>query len=180
MLSLLPVLLACAITEPPSTGAASPAPAIAYSVLEAPDRRVRAPDPRMRNLLVEGFYRSPTFAALLTALNDSNVIVYIETTMTLPKETRGRITIVPLSGKKEERYLRIQIKHDLSKREAIALIGHEMRHALEIADATEVRDIGGLIKLYERIGHSSGGEHTYDTVAAQDTGRKILGELLRS
>jgi hypothetical protein len=179
MLSLLPVLLTCAITEPPSTGAASPAPAIAYTVLEAPDRRVRAPDARMRSLLAEGFHRSPTFASLLTALNDSNVIVYIETTMTLPKETRGRITIVPLTGK-DDRYLRIQIRHDLSKREAIALIGHEMRHALEIADATEVRDIGGLIKLYERIGHSSGGEHTYDTVAAQDTGRKILGELLRS
>ena len=98
--------------------------------------------------------------------------------MTLPKETLGRITIVPIPGK--ERYLRIQIRHDLPKRAAIALIGHEMRHALEIAAAAHVRDVGGSIKLYEEIGHSSGGEHTYDTVAAQDTGRKVLSELVGS
>jgi len=52
-----------------------------------------------------------------------------------------------------------------------------MQHALEVALATEVRDGTGLIQLYERIGHSSGGEHAYDTNAAQDTGRQVKREL---
>ena len=180
MISLLPVVLAttCAMTDPrPATApSASPSvPSASYLVLNAPERRVRAPDARVQSLLAYGFHRSSTFASLLTALNKSDVIVYIETVMTLPKETMGRITIVPLNGK--ERYLRVQIRTDLPRREAIALIGHEMRHALEIAEVPDARDAGGLIRLYERIGHSSGGEHSYDTSAARDTGRKILSEL---
>jgi len=182
MLSLLPVVFAgmCAMIDPPTSSGSRITPAAAaaaYKMLEAPDRRVRAPESRLRALLEEGFHRSPTFAALLTAINDSDVIVYIETTMLLPKDTRGRITIVPLPGK-HERYLRIQIRYDLPRREAISLLGHEMRHALEIAAETGVRDSAGLIKLYERIGHSSGGDHTYDTTAAQDAGRQVLSELV--
>ena len=53
--------------------------------------------------------------------------------MILPKGTLGRLTMMPPAG--EYRYLRIQIRADLSRREAIALIGHEMQHAMEIAGA---------------------------------------------
>ena len=53
--------------------------------------------------------------------------------------------MLPLAG--EYRYLRVRIRNDLSRREAIALIGHELQHALEIADAIEVRDTTSLIKL---------------------------------
>ena len=95
--------------------------------------------------------------------------------MILPKDTMGRLTMMPLAG--DFRYLRVQIRADLSRREAIALIGHELQHALEIADAAEVRDSTGLIRLYERIGHASSGDHAYDTEAAQDTGRIVRREL---
>jgi hypothetical protein len=83
--------------------------------------------------------------------------------------------IVPLGG--PQRYVRIQIRPELPRRDAIALIGHEMRHALEIAEHPDVRNLDDMIRLYERIGHSSGGEHTYDTTAAQDAGRKVRSEL---
>lgn len=177
MISLLPVVLAttCAMADPP-TSAAPSVPSASYLVLNAPERRVRAPETRVQTLLAYGFHRSPTFASLLLALNKSDVIVYIESIMTLPRETMGRITLVPIASK--ERYLRIQIRGDLPRREAIALIGHEMRHALEIAEVPDARDADGLIRLYERIGHSSGGEHSYDTSAARDIGRKILSELV--
>jgi len=88
----------------------------------------------------------------------------------------GRLMIVPFGG--QTRYLRIQIRADLPQHDAIALIGHEMRHALEIAGCPEVRDDGDMIKLYERIGHPSGGEHSYDTNEAQETGRKVRSELI--
>jgi hypothetical protein len=177
MLSLLPVVLAtvCAAADPPAPHVTPSVPTAAYLVLDAPERRVRAPETRVRSLLAYGFHRSPTFADLLVSLNRSDVIIYIESVMTLPRDVMGRITIVPFAGK--DRYLRIQIRADLPRRDAIALLGHEMQHAMEIAGEPAARDALGLIKLYERIGHSSGGEHSYDTAAARDTGRRILGEM---
>jgi hypothetical protein len=168
MLALVDPLAAPAASTP----SVSPAH---YLLLNAPDRRVRATDARLRSLLAEGLNRSRTFASLVTALNHSDVIVYIESVMILPKGTLGRLTMMPLAG--EYRYLRIQIRADLSRRESIALIGHEMQHAMEIASAPEVRDSSAMIRLYERIGHASDGEHAYDTDAAQDMGRVVRREI---
>ena len=181
MPALLTVALTGAVTfadpspgpRPAVTAPAAPTPA--YLLLESPERRVRAPQMRVQSLLEEGLRRSPTFAALLNALARTDVIVYVESSMTLPKDTQGRLTMVPLSG--PQRYLRIQIRSDLTRFEGIALIAHEMRHALEIGEAADVRDPRSLIRLYERIGHSSGGEHAFDTDAAQDTGRQVRREL---
>jgi uncharacterized protein YoaH (UPF0181 family) len=178
MVSLLCVLLsgALALTDPSPAAPSPTIPTPAQLLLISPDRRVRAATSRVHELMAEGLRRSPTFASLMTDLNRTDVIVYIEQIMTLPKETLGRLTIVPRGDK--YRYLRIQIRADLPRNEAIALIAHEMRHALEVADDADVRDSVGLIRLYERIGHSIGGEHVYDTIAAQDTGRQVRRELL--
>ena len=157
---------------PSPTSTVSPAH---YLLLNAPDRRVRATDLRLQALIAEGLNRSRTFAGLVTAVNRTDVIVYIESALSLPKNTMGRLTMTPRTG--EFRYLRVQIRSDLSRREAIALIGHELQHALEIADAADVRDTTSLIRLYERIGHASAGDHAYDTNAAQDTGRVVRREL---
>jgi hypothetical protein len=161
-----------AAPTPSSVPSISPAH---HLLLSAPDRRVRVTDARLHSLMVEGMSRSPTFASLVTALNRTDVIVYIESMMVLPKGTLGRLSMMPLKG--DFRYLRIQIRAELSRREAIALIGHELRHAMEIAAETEVRDSSSLIRLYERIGNASTGEHAYDTEAAQDTGRIVRREL---
>jgi len=176
MVSLLPVVVCGALLLTGPTEPRSSMDAPSYALLTSPERRVRATDPRVKHYLAEGFERSVTFARLLTTLNATDVIVYVERVMTLPHDTMGRLTIVPVAT--AARYLRIQIRADLSTAEAIALIGHEMQHALEVADAPLVRDSGGLIALYERIGHSSGGEHVYDTEAAQNTGRQVRRELL--
>lgn len=176
MVSLLPAIVSGALVfsappdRPPSV------PARNYTLLVSPERRVRAADTRVQDLLATGLQRSATFARLLAALNDSDVIVYIERLMTLPGDTMGRLTIVPVAN--GQRYLRIQIRSDLPSTEAVALIGHEMRHALEVAEVPAVRDAESMIKLYRRIGHSSGGDHVYDTTAAQDTGRQVRRELL--
>jgi hypothetical protein len=182
MLSLLSVGLATfvAFGEPAAPAApASPSNSLSpahYLLLNASDRRVRVTDDRLRSLMAEGLRRSSTFAALVTALTHSDVIVYIESVMALPKNTIGRLTMMPMAG--EFRYLRVQIRAELSRREAIALIGHELQHALEIASETTVRDSTSLIKLYQRIGHVSGGQHSYDTEAAEDTGRVVRRELV--
>lgn len=179
MLSSLSVGLASIFAlAVPAAPTPSDAPSVSpahHLLLSAPDRRVRVTDARLRSLLAEGLNRSRTFEALVTALNRSDVIVYIESVMVLPKGTMGRLAMMPPAG--GFRYLRVQIRAELSRREAIALIGHELQHAMEIAMATDVRDASSMIRLYERIGHASAGEHSYDTEAAQDTGRIVRREL---
>jgi hypothetical protein len=175
MLSLLPVVFSGAVLMATPTDPVPSIPSPSQVLLTSPERRVRAADSIIQELLTDGLHRSPTFARLLTSLNRRDVIVYVERVMTLPRDTMGRLTIVPVLGR--QRYLRIQIRGDLSRSDAIALIGHEMTHALEVADDPDVRDSRSLATLYQRIGHSSGGEHVYDTMAARDTGRKVRREL---
>ena len=76
----------------------------------------------------------------------------------------------------ENRYVRIQIALRGAPEDTIALLGHELRHALEVAEAPSVSDDEGLTRLYQRIG-VSGGAHQFDTMAAQQAGRAVRKEL---
>jgi hypothetical protein len=168
MLSLLPALF-CA-------GLISSLPASRADLLESPYRHVRTTNPRVQHLLEMGVSRSPTFGSLLAVLNGSDVIVYIEQTDAMPKTLEGRLLLMPLAN--HQRYLRIQITRNGTPTDLIALIGHELRHAIEVADATDVRDERALERLYRRIGTPSASLHAYDTDAAQTTGRRVRKELL--
>jgi hypothetical protein len=74
----------------------SPRPAVTaymYRMLTAPDRNVRTFDRRVAGALVDGVRRSATLARLLTALDGSDVIAYIELTHDLPAVTQGRLVL---------------------------------------------------------------------------------------
>ena len=146
-----------------------------HAVMNAPDRHVRAADKVMAAAIARGMGRSGTFAHLVLALNKSDVIVYIESKRVLPTSIVGRLLLA--AGPEGTRYLRIQVSGPPESNDVIALVGHELRHALEVAESPGVRDEASLIALYERIGHPSTGMHQYDTAAAQDTGRVVKAEL---
>lgn len=178
MIWVLPALLTVALAAvPPSpTPAPGSVTAAAAALLATPDRRVRTTDSRLADLLVRGVKRSRTFGELVLALNRTDVIVYIEAASHLPNPVAGRLLLLPLAN--NQRYLRIQVRQDFTPDDLIALIGHELRHALEVAAAPGVRSQQALVELYERIGKSSSGHgHRYDTVAAQNTGRQVRSEL---
>ena len=119
---------------------------------------------------------SDAVADLVTAIHASNVIVYVEPSFSLPADMAGRILLQTTAG--EERYLRIQVRATLANDQLISVIGHELRHAVEVAADTSVVDDAGLRALYKRIGHVSNANRGYDTDAAQDTGRKVRAELV--
>lgn len=181
MVGSIPVLLAALLSiAKPTSNPAPPhiqpiVPKFDASMLTRPDRRVRTTNPRIQRLLTEGVARSRTFAGLVAALNHTDVIVYIEIVPKLPPSIAGRLLLAPLAG--SQRYLRIQVVPEAITREAIALIGHELRHALEIATVPHVRDQQSMIRLYEEIGRPNIGVHTYDTLEAQTTGRQVRAEL---
>lgn len=168
MLSLAPLLFAALLSG------ASNAPLPASVTLDAPTRHVRTTSRGITKLLARGYQRSPTLAAIITKLQHSDVFVYIEDVPRLPGALEGRLMMLPRAH--EARYVRIQIALRGAPEDTIALLGHELQHALEVAEAPSVSDQAGLERLYARIG-VSGGAHQYDTVAAQETGRTVRREL---
>jgi hypothetical protein len=59
----------------------------------------------------------------------------------------------------------------------LSVAGHELQHALEVAAHPEVRDAATLGTLYEKIGIGMAHRGRFDTVAAQQAGRKVRNEL---
>lgn len=171
------ILIALARGVLPSSAAAAPLDAVeARALMSNEHRHVRAVDKRVSNAIEDGLRRSDTFAHLVLALDRSDVIVYVETAPGLPSSLSGRMLIV--AGSTGQRYLRIQIAAGPRGNELIALVGHELQHALEVAQAPEVRDERSLIALYQAIGHAGQGPHRYDTMAAQHAGRQVRTELI--
>jgi hypothetical protein len=150
----------------------------ARALLTSPFRHVRALCPRLARVLELGLFRSPTFARLVADLDRTDVIVQIVASQNLRPSLAGRIVLVP--NPRAVRYLRVQIRAEGRDEDLAALIAHELRHALEIAAATWVRDDDGLIELYRKIGESLDSDrHQYDTADARDTGRQVRREIAR-
>lgn len=173
MLSFAPVLVA-AILLAPRVSTPVMDPNTEAAVLDAPTRHIRTMDTPIRRLLKKGVRHSPSFAALVRRLQDSDVYVYVELVDRLPGALEGRLMMLPTAH--GHRYVRIQIALRGSLDDSVAVLGHELQHAVEVANAGDVIDQVSMAKLYERIG-SRGGEHVYDTVAAQEMGRTVRREL---
>jgi hypothetical protein len=64
----------------------------------------------------------------------------------------------------------------MSKR--IAILAHELQHAVEVADAPSTTDQVGMVRLYQRIGPRNAGDqaHCFDSAAAIATGQLIQRE----
>lgn len=170
MLSIAPLLLAALFFAPPLPFE----PLTEGDVLDAPTRHVRSTENSIRGLLRRGFRQSETFAGLVRRLQRSDVIVYIEDVPRLPGALEGRMMMLPrVNG---YRYVRIQLALRGSPEDSIAVLAHELQHAVEVADAVEVVDNAGLSRLYQRIGVRAGPE-VYDSDAAQQTGRTVRREL---
>ena len=178
MLAVLSVALATTIAlgEPPSARSRAPiGPERIEAMLTAPERHVRGVGPTVAALLERGARRSYTFARLLDAIERSDVIVYVEAVETLPTTVAGRLMFA--SSAHGQRYLRIQVAPFGPTEDMISTLGHELQHAIEVADSPEVHDEKALVELYKRIGHYAGGKGHFDTVAAREAGKTVRTEI---
>ena len=153
-----------------------PAPAFAEpsGPIDPVGPRVRGATPKMERLIQTGIQRSATFAALISSLNKTDVIVYVQETRDLPPGVDGQLAIT--TGRSPQRYLRAQVLAGLGTTEMIAVIAHELQHAIEVAEHHEVRDSHSLANLYRRIGLEPD-RGRYDTQAAQLAGKQVRNEL---
>lgn len=136
--------------------------------------RVRGATPQMQKLIETGIRRSGTFAALVSTLNKTDVIVYVQETRDLPPGVDGQLAVT--TGRSPQRYLRAQVLSGLGTAEMIAVVAHELQHAIEVAEHNEVRDSHSLAALYQRIGIQAR-RGQYDTLEAQATGWRVRVEL---
>jgi hypothetical protein len=118
------------------------------------DSHVRSSDDRVLNILRNGVARSPTLRDLIGVLNGSDVIVYIE--------SRGRMRtgfsaylvhqIVPT---RSHRYLKVVVHRELARDRLTGVIAHELQHAREVAEATNVRSSADMRALFRQLDSST-------------------------
>jgi hypothetical protein len=132
----------------------------------------------MTTLVAMGLVRSPTLQALANRLEGSNVFVYVLFDHLMKSQLAGHLTWMGRSG--PFRYVRVAINGELTSDVAIATLGHELQHAVEVAEASDVVDQPSLVELYRRIGmpSRSGSEAGWETTAAQAMTTQVRRELI--
>jgi hypothetical protein len=161
----------------------SPARNTAEQPEPAPARHVRSTATWILDLLQQGESTSTTFRQLLNALDETDVIVYIEPGVCAFGHFHACLPAV-VSTAGALRYLRVLIDRGRTPRPAlIALIGHELQHTLEVAEAPTVKtgdDVRGLFRRIGRPGECPKGvPDCFETSAGRRAGQLILEELQR-
>jgi hypothetical protein len=138
---------------------------------------IRADDPRVRALITEATAVSPTVRALVERLTASDVVVYVACEAAAHVRMAGRLNFVTAAG--GLRYVVIRLKLRQRRTTSIAVLAHELQHAVEIADNPSIVDEASLARAYERMGYRSHSAHgvAFDTKAAVETGRRVAEEL---
>jgi hypothetical protein len=169
------IALVCVLSlAAPFTGSAAADPAT-DALARSP--RVRAGDSRSALLLTNGLERSDTFRSIVQQLEERDVIVYIEIEPALHRRLAGKMTWVGASS--THRYVRVSLNPELPTDLAISTLGHELRHALEVATAPQVVSARTLEDFYARNGTGTRGQvNSWDTLAARDAGDEVRRELL--
>lgn len=151
------------------------APAEAF---EPPRGRVVALSEAAASLLTLAAERSPLIISQLWELERSGMVIYV-TNLKAGQAPGPKSYLSFLAAEASLRYVLIRIEHwQISPNERLALLGHELEHALEVARASEVRDALGMAALFRRIGHEVS-PNSFETAAARETGHRVRAELLK-
>jgi hypothetical protein len=165
------IVLLVVATHSVTLRASTPADGVVY--------HIRTTDLRLRALVEEGVRSSPTFRALVGRLIGSDVVIYLQCEEELRSRSDGRLTFVTTAG--GYRYVVVRLRPLRVRAHEIALLGHELRHAVEIVDAPAIVDAPSLAREYTRMGHLSRmatpERIAFDTDAAINAGHQVLAEL---
>lgn len=136
---------------------------------------VRVLDPIAAAMLTQAVERSAIVRGLVHRLQQSNVIVHIEATRNLPSGIGGTTRFV--AGRGAYRYLRISLSVWLPPADRVAIVGHELQHALEVAQSLAA-NAADMREWFERSGFRVRISHDlFETGAALQVERKIRQEL---
>jgi hypothetical protein len=143
--------------------------------------RVRSMNPYVAALVREGYERSAAFRSLVDTLQQSNATVIVQPGICAGGRIRS--CLVAVAGSMRERQIRITVdpRHTI-RNGLIAAVGHELQHAVEIAEHPEVIDAATAVALYRQMALGRCGQglsEECETERALETERAVLRELLR-
>ena len=142
---------------------------------------VRTSHAELRDLVAAGQARSDTFRALVARIDASDVVVYLEydRATIAPDSPNGQLLFVCAAG--GHRYLVVRLRPGFTAWRQLELLAHELRHAVEIADAPDVVDRASLLRHYLRIGVETVGSEDrrrrFETSAAKATETDVRREV---
>ena len=138
--------------------------------------RVRTEETELARLIHIATARSPTFKQLIREIEATNGVVYV---------VRGRCghrvracLVLWMGVTDQHRILRVVIEDANPEVEAMASIGHELKHALEVLSDPKVVSGHGMLALYKRNGAIR--SETFETEEAIATGNAVFNELRKS
>jgi hypothetical protein len=128
---------------------------------------VRTEDPRLSKIIRQGQDQSPTFRELVNRIDRLSGFVYVVWSRCGTRQGEPDACLdhrLSVSG--GIRFLRVNIYPGASGERLLALIAHELQHALEVLSDDSVTSQEEVEKLYERIG-IRGAAGNFETAAAQ-------------
>ena len=138
--------------------------------------RVRSTDGYFQTLIMDGYSRSERFRSLVDRLNQSDVVVYVEAHRRTDARYNGYLLAdVRVGG--QNRYLRIRLKARGARDIMVAVVAHELQHALEVAEAPNVRDADTFHAHFQRIDNGTCSISCYETTAEEQTEAAVLRDL---
>ncbi len=135
--------------------------------------RVRGLDPAALRLLEATRSGSPTVRRLLDRIERSDLIVYVQL---VPRVDDPRAATSMFAAVPEARFVLISITSLSGEADRFLLLGHELQHAVELAEAPHVRDRAAMSALYARIGWCAR-PNLYETEQALETGHAVRKEM---
>jgi hypothetical protein len=135
----------------------------------------------MQRLIDEAARRSPAIQSSIDRLDSLDVVVYVRGALFTAVDLDGRVALLSTVGAR--RYLVIELACGRSELTQMTTLGHELFHAIEIAEEASVVSAGTLAAFYSRIGKQTGdsrGGRTFETEAAAAAGLRVRRQLLTS
>jgi hypothetical protein len=123
----------------------------------------------------EGWCASPTLRALVDRVAASDLTVHVSVKRFPDRRLAGGLRF--LAATPTERMLLIEIAFGLDRYARIAMLGHELQHAVEVAETPQIRDKDGLRRFYASHGLVGAIECAYETDAARQAEIAIRKEL---
>jgi hypothetical protein len=138
---------------------------------------VRAGNARLASLISEARERSHTFTALITSIDSTDGIVFIEEGRCRRGAPACLTWHVTLAGPYRMLFVRLDPRR--SDLDLMASAGHELQHALEVLANASLRSTAAIQLFYMR-GMSPETLRTPETAAAEAAGNAVFLEVQRS
>lgn len=135
--------------------------------------RVRSSNPYILAMTEEASRRSPTFRGLLTAIDATDGIVYIEQGNCMHK-ARACLAL-DVASAAGCRILRVGVDARRPDWDVMASIGHELRHAIEVLENRSLNDQSSVYLFYAQGRQAP--DRPFETDAAIGAGDAVRKEL---